>query len=557
MKKSNDGTYLVDNKPMYGRNILKMYDQGELDPTTPIIQGDKVFSLSDIGKKQEIISATKLKTQRRDRDGYPLLPVMDFSVCKGEMIYIIGKSGAGKTVLLKILGGYDKQVTNDAKFMGKLTWHDNNKGLKKHIGYVPQIDSLYIEMTPARLLSYYRRQFKSDMDVYQLLEDLGLGHRAEEKIESLSGGERKRVSIAIELLRNADIILLDEPDSGLDPDSRKELYRLLDKINIKMGKTIILSTHYQDNIETNTVEPIDLFINAAVPQGKGVVKMYRRTQIPAYFHEDTPPKPPLSPATPHRKPAWLWDSLLSREFHLYRNNALVLAFVSFICMGFLWLATGSETFNEYNSALPVVFAMACGAILIGLMLSINMVCKDYDMIRRELRMGISARSLILSKGLLIIFLCAVMSGILAFPYLINAYNITNQRPMFLYLAVFATMLSSAQLGLFVSAISRNKAQQAALSIPFVMLFQILFSGFVFEDVRVRLDTIAISNYSIRAMGSALNFDNPDFIWDTPHGAFESTWCHIINNVYVIGGFFVLALIVSIAFLYLVDKKGGS
>jgi len=117
------------------------------------------------------------------------------------------------------------------------------------------------------------------------------------------------------------------------------------------------------------------------------------------------------------------------------------------------------------------------------------------------------------------------------------------------------MFASAQLGLLVSAVSRNKPQRAALSIPFVMLFQILFSGFVFEQVRVRIDFIAISNYSIRAMGSAMRFDNEHFIWDTPHGAFNSSLSYIADNLLVMLGFFALALIGTVAFLYVVDREG--
>lgn len=538
--------------------LLTMLDNGQITGTDPIyIQGkDKPFTLSQVGKTPKIIRADQLKTKRLVNGNQLLLDEMDFEIAKGEMVYIIGKSGAGKTVLLKMLGGYDKEVTNDAVFKGALTWKDNNRVLKKYVGYVPQIDSLYTDLTPAKLLKYYQKIFKKyDADVYEILEDLGLAHRADQKIEAMSGGERKRVSIAIELLRDADIILLDEPDSGLDPDSRRDLSRILDEINVKRNKTILLSTHYQDNIQgKNRVKEVeDLFRYNTAQLGKGTVKMYRRIDSPELEPKKTT-KPPYEEGTSRYTGSWK-DILFMREFRLYRNNAMILAFVSLICMGFLFLATIPETFYTYTDALPVVFAMSCGAILIGLMLSINMVCKDYDMIRRELRMGITARSLIVSKTILIIGLCAIMSAILALPYLFNAYRIIDQRTGLLYVSVFFTMLAAAALGLLVSAISRNKPQRAALSIPFVMLFQILFSGFVFEQVRINISSISISHYSIRAMGSAMRFDNENFIWDTPHGAFNSAASFITDNLAFMLGFFMLAVVISIVFLYLVDRKG--
>ncbi|MCL2572076.1 MAG: ATP-binding cassette domain-containing protein [Defluviitaleaceae bacterium] len=545
-----------NDQPMTAKQVLALYEHDKIKTDTPLQEQGKseAFTLQHIGAKEVIIQAKRLKTERFTGAGQRILSEMDFEIAKGELVYVVGKSGAGKTVLLKILGGYDKQVTSDAVFMKKLTWRDNNRLLKKHVGYVPQIDSLYLDLTPAKLLTYYRNHFKVDTDVYEILKDLGLSHRANEKIESLSGGERKRVSIAIELLRKTDVLLLDEPDSGLDPDSREDLSRVLDEINSKRNITILLSTHYQDNINNDDkpVKEIEIFKYDSGASSKGKVKMYKRMDSPT----PSPKKEEIyAPPVKRERQSSIWDNLITREFKLYRTNAMILSFVSLICMGFLWMAAAPNTFNEYADALPVVFAMSCGAILLGLMLSINMVCKDYDMIRRELRMGIPATAIIASKTLLILVLCAVMSGILAFPYLVNAYGIYGQRTGLLYVSVFFTMFASAQLGLLVSAISRNKPQRAALSIPFVMLFQILFSGFVFEQVRVNLDTIAISNYSIRAMGSALRFDNENFIWDTPHNAFNSTANYITDNLYVLLGFFFLALILAVIFLYVVDRKG--
>lgn len=247
--------------------------------------------------------------------------------------------------------------------------------------------------------------------------------------------------------------------------------------------------------------------------------------------------------------------LLSRELKLNWSNSLVLTLVSFACMGFLCLATSQETFDSYSYALPIAFAKACAAILIGLNMSINMICKDYAIIRRELRMGISASSLIFAKTFLLILMCLVMSILLILPYLIGAFGISDQNTLYLFLAVFFTMFTSSQLGLLISAFSKDSPQRAALSIPFIMLFQILFSGFVFEQVRINIDITTISNYAIRAIGSGMRFDNENFIWDTPPFAFESSLIHAVENLGILVLFSSVAVILSIFILYRIDKLG--
>jgi len=249
--------------------------------------------------KNIIIKAEKLTTKLfYNRYEY------DFAICAGDMVYVVGKSGSGKTILLKILGGYDKKISGGLWFWEEDTWKRNDKALKRFIGYVPQMDSLYSDLTPFELLRYYNKLFsgglkRSEIDnifaylnreepdernkIRDILDLLGLKGKESEKIESLSGGERKRVSIAVELLKHPHILLLDEPDSGLDPDSRKELYKILDAINA-IGTTVILSTHYQDNIKDNEGNIKQGFENLlavpakSTPKNQGKVEMWRKSQ---------------------------------------------------------------------------------------------------------------------------------------------------------------------------------------------------------------------------------------------------------------------------------------
>jgi len=247
--------------------------------------------------------------------------------------------------------------------------------------------------------------------------------------------------------------------------------------------------------------------------------------------------------------------LFYREFAIYGKNSIFLIVLGTMSTAFLGFATSTETFLEYADALPIAFAMACAAMLIGLMMSINLVCKDYNMIRRELRMGISASNIIMSKTLMAIVFCAIMSAVLIIPYFSNSYRIDGQNTLYLYFAVFFTMLASAQIGLMVSTFVRDKTQVAALTIPFVMLYKILFSGFVFEQVQLdNADTFAISNYSIRAIGSALRFDHEHFGWDPPYGVFNNTLENALENLGALAVFIIISIAASIFVLWLIDKK---
>ena len=229
--------------------------------------------------QDSIITAADIKTNRYVNDN-----AVSFAIGEGELIYITGRSGAGKTVLIKMLAGYDKNTSGQLVFNidgEKLTWQNDDNELKSLVGFVPQLDSLYGNLTPYRLLDYYCRCFygrTSKIKIENSLSALGLFERKDNKIDSLSGGQRKRVSIAIELLRGTRILILDEPDSGLDLESRDDLYTMLEDIRIHNGVTIILSTHFQENIENSDLESMIIYeLSARGSASKAEkIKMHRK-----------------------------------------------------------------------------------------------------------------------------------------------------------------------------------------------------------------------------------------------------------------------------------------
>ena len=500
----------------------------------------------------KIIIATDLGPR-----SFPNNLTYNFSITRGDMVYIVGPSGSGKSVLLKMLTGYDMKTSGALTMLGGLSWKQadlKTENLLKHkIGYVPQDDALYDDLTPSQLLKYYANLFPQSIwqpDV--ILHQLGLDECKDKKIEVLSGGQRKRLSIGVELTRNPDILVLDEPDSGLDQENCNKLFSILRHINAA-GITIILTTHPPKIPATWRRLP-----GISMP---GNMSMYH--EIEGSYEEETA----VAPSKPHFRNMALKErsntgrhtvyNLFLREISINRSNALVryVAFLTLCCTGFLLFSASVGTFDTYNDALPITFALACASILIGLTTSINMICDYYDVIRREMRMSISAEKMIMAKILFLIITCAIMSVILTAPFLFNRFSIDYQHRLYIYLAVFLPMIASAAVGLVCSCVSRDRPQRAALYIPPIMMFQIFFAGFVFEETPLRM--LTISNFAIRVLGHGLRFDRDYIVLDVPTAIWDSPMPELVTftRIGMLIIFFIVATAISISRLSHIDKHG--
>jgi ABC-2 type transport system ATP-binding protein len=156
-----------------------------------------------------------------------------FAVQAGEMVAVIGPNGAGKTTLLSILGGVQ------APSAGTL-----NRGAEA-IGWVPQQPALYSKLSVVenlRLFARLERVADPEASVARMLEQTGLADRADERVDRLSGGNRQRVNVALGLLADPPVILLDEPSSSLDPSQRERLWQFIGELAVG-GTSVVFSTH--------------------------------------------------------------------------------------------------------------------------------------------------------------------------------------------------------------------------------------------------------------------------------------------------------------------------
>jgi len=177
---------------------------------------------------------------------------ISFSINKGEIFGIIGQSGAGKTVFLKALIGFYKPDSGDILFEGKSVFK-NQKEIMKTIGFASQRHSIYLDLSLKENLKYFGRLYgmkskdikENTKRVLELVELTDYTHKLAGK---LSGGMQRRLDIACAMMHSPKILILDEPEAGLDPVLRKHIAELIQKIRNE-GTTIILSSHFMNEIE--------------------------------------------------------------------------------------------------------------------------------------------------------------------------------------------------------------------------------------------------------------------------------------------------------------------
>jgi ABC-2 type transport system ATP-binding protein len=176
-----------------------------------------------------------------------VLQAISFEIKKGEIVGFLGPNGAGKSTLMKILNTYHKADEGEAYVNGHDVKNDK-KNVQKSIGYLPEHNPLYLDMYVKEYLNFNANVYKTDkLRIEAVIEQTGLAPEAHKKIGQLSKGYRQRVGLAAALLHNPDVLILDEPTTGLDPNQLLEIRKLIKEIGTE--KTILLSTHIMKEVE--------------------------------------------------------------------------------------------------------------------------------------------------------------------------------------------------------------------------------------------------------------------------------------------------------------------
>ena len=173
---------------------------------------------------------------------------IDLNVEEGEVFAMLGPNGAGKTTTVEILEGHRTRSGGEASVLG----HDPETGgreLRERIGIVLQSSGIEKEFSPRELLEVYAPMFPRTLPIDRIIEVTGLSEKADARIKTLSGGQMRRVDLALGLIGDPELIFLDEPTTGFDPSARRRSWDLVDNLR-SLGKTILLTTHYMDEAQS-------------------------------------------------------------------------------------------------------------------------------------------------------------------------------------------------------------------------------------------------------------------------------------------------------------------
>ena len=462
-----------------------------------------------------------------------------------EFIAFVGGSGAGKSTFLKCISGVNKPSSGKVLLNGE-DLYENYSTLKYNIGYVPQEDIVYSNLTLFDMLNYAAKlrmpentpkkirieRIKEVLDIVQLenLENV--------YIRQLSGGQRKRASIAVELLADPSLFFLDEPTSGLDPGTERSVMKTLRKMS-DMGKTIILVTHNTLNLHlcdkvaffgTNGRlcfygTPMDALTFFGVNDFVDIYTLLNEnTDIWHEKYKKIEQKPNINiekiknnNKTETKKKSFLKQLviLIKRYIKLISNDfqQLLLLFLQAPIIAYLLtLNSSSDLYKNYEDAKGIFFSMGCACIWLGLLNSIQEICKEKVILQKEYMADLKISAYIFSKFIVQLFLAFLqatlivsifqaISGSSEYSLLINSY-------WDIQIICFLTILSASALGLFISSFVKNS--NIAMSIaPLVLVPQLLFSGILFklEGFTDFISNFILCRWSVEGLGSSLNLNN--------------------------------------------------
>lgn len=534
--KSTNGVYVN------GRRITKQqigpHDSVQIGAFLLGVDASGTINIFDTRSRTRI-DAVNVTRQVKDRSAGGKLTLLDsISLCitPNEFVGILGPSGAGKSMLMEVMNGI-RPATSGYVLVNNLDLYQHLDSLKQSIGYVPQDDIIHRELTVYRTL-YYVAKMRLSRDVSsaeirqivdEVLDVTGLSERRNLRVRRLSGGQRKRVSIAVELITKPSVIFLDEPTSGLDPAAEERIMKLFRKI-AESGRTVILTTHAMDNVKLfdkivvlmggklvfygkpdealsylNAASFKELFARLEQPVEEGVKEHgeAHRRQItertaetwkakfrttPQYRENIEKPLSELGSTaagiTQKKRRLGIfgafsqWRALSRRYFEVLLDDKLTL-FILLAQAPVIALMTyfvmGSEQPRDF-----VYFVLALVAMWFGTSVSAREIIRERAVYKRERMVNLGLIPYLASKLFVIGIIVAMQCLMLFVPLklLDVAGLMAVPGELFGMPQLWAMLLTGAVgvgVGLFVSALVRTSEMATSL-VPLILIPQLLFSG---------------------------------------------------------------------------------
>lgn len=420
-----------------------------------------------------------------------ILEDIRFFLPAGKILSIIGQSGQGKSTFLELLAGKVRRSEGNI-FLDGIDYEAGN--VQREIAYLPQEPLLRNALTVSETLRLSARislpkdytANETENRSAKLLELLRLSGLENQKIAHLSGGERRRVAIAAELMGAPGLILLDEPLSGLDPLNAKRLCSYLRELSSK-GHTVILTTHSYEALQVSDEillihqgkmgfygTPTDAFrfFNAQDPEGILEILSDRTSENwkeAGICSRVEKPEPVESyfPQYPRKDIFPYFFAVLCRQWFRDPGKAGSLV-VQPVVIGFLF----SQIFSKTSSLWVAAFALVLSANWFALSLAVREVVQEKNLLLGEFRKGVSPAKILTAKLIFTAFFAIFEAGIV-YAFLAESVSVPPSAP--LWITLCATILPASAAGLLLSVFARNPGQANAF-LPLVILPQIALSG---------------------------------------------------------------------------------
>lgn len=533
---SSNGTY-VNGRQLRNPQPLRPGDTIRIGPYHFVFNFDEtLIQQNDSGNlRLDAVHLSKVAGKKNI-----LLNDISLSILPQEFVAIVGVSGAGKSTLLDALNGL-RPATSGSVLVNEQDLYKNFNLFRTELGYVPQDDIIHRELTVSQALDYAARlrlpadvtRAERKQQIQAVLQDLELREREHLRVSALSGGQRKRVSIGVELLTQPSLFFLDEATSGLDPGTETLMMRLLRRL-ADQGRTILLITHATKNVmvcdlvvflakggriayfgppaEALTyfgVEDFDeIYLKVEGEQTpEAWERQYRQSTLyqtyihqrqaslsvpvtPAQKAKSKPPQPRTTAISGWRQFAILaqrnWTILRQDRASLILMLALapILGLLDFV----MWQHPMFDVTNgDPGQVFTLLFITVLTAVMVGSLAMMREIVKEREIYRRERMIGLKILPYVFSKVWLSVLLALYQAAIfLLTKFLAVNLPVDWHSLLGMYFTLFLATLGGMVMGLFVSALAPNQSVAPLLTILF-LLPQITFSGAI-----ISLDSLGTS-----------------------------------------------------------------
>ncbi|WP_406859081.1 FHA domain-containing protein [Streptomyces sp. HUAS MG47] len=552
---SHNGTYL-NGRPVVRARVTPADIVG-IGHSAFCLIGDKLVEFTDTGEVSLDVQELAVTV---DQGRKTLLDDVSFPVGQKTLLAVVGPSGAGKSTLLNALTGQRPADRGTVLYDGRDLYRDYAE-LRQRIGLVPQDDILHLQLTVRRALTYAAElRFPEDTArderrarVEEVITELGLEQRADQHIHSLSGGQRKRVSVALELLTKPSLLFLDEPTSGLDPGMDRSVMHMLRGL-ADDGRTVIVVTHSVLSLDVcdrllvlapggriayygppgDTLgffgydEWPEAFEAFETERERDWARQYRnsrfhrqyvadameRPQLPAGVPEEAAAAPPEPPPK-----AQSWGAQLRTLVRRYaaalsadRTFLVVMVALPFV-MGAMARALSEGSLGP-ESTMNVLLILCVGGVLTGAANAVRELVKERTIYRRERAVGLSRSAYLMSKVVVLGTVTVVQAVVLTLVALVGVpLNVPDGKgvlmPPLLELTLAVALLSftAMMLGLFVSALVRKEEVTMPLLV-LIAIVQVVFCGGLLTvhgtAVVEQLAWLVPSRWAFAAMGATVD-----------------------------------------------------